>query len=67
MTNKMATIVLFYAQRSPSYGDSKATKLKIMAKKIVLPSLRPVYGDWVFLDAAKNDTIFSRNYIRNGE
>ena len=61
MTNKMAARVLFYAQGLPSYGDSKGAKLKIMAKKIVLPSLRLVYGYWVFSDTAKNGTIFSRN------
>ena len=61
MTNKMAARVLFYAQGSPSYDDSKGAKLKIMARKIILPSLRLVYGDLLFLDMAKNGTIFSRN------
>ena len=48
MMNKMAARVLFYAQGLPSYGDSKGSKLKIMAKKIALPSLRLVYGNWLF-------------------
>ena len=61
MMNKMAARVLFYAQGSLSYGNSKGTKFKIITKKIILPSLRLVYGDWVFLDAAINGTIFSRN------
>ena len=61
MMNKNTARVLFYAQGLPSYSDSKGAKLKTMAKKIVLPSLRLIYGNWVFSDIAKNGTIFSRN------
>ena len=53
MTSKMAVRILFYAKGSPGYGDSKGTKLKIIAKKIVLPSLRLVYVNWVFFNSQK--------------
>ena len=40
MTNKMAARDFFYAQGSPSYGNSKGAKLKMLMKKIIFPSLR---------------------------
>ena len=45
---KMAARDLFYAQGSLSYGDSKGAKLKTLIKKIVFPSLRLDYSEWVF-------------------
>ena len=48
MINKMAASDLFYAQGSPSYGDSKGAKLKTLIKKIVFPSLRLDYSELVF-------------------
>ena len=61
MTNKVVARFLFYTQGSPSYGNSKGVKLKVIMKKIILPSLRLVYGDQAFSDVAKNGTIFIRN------
>ena len=52
MTNKMAARVLFYTQGSLSYGDSEGAKLKIIAKKMILPFLRLIYGNRVFWDLA---------------
>ena len=61
MMDKMVARVLLYAQGLLSYGNLRCAKLKIITKKIVLPSLRLVYGNRFFSDAAKNGTIFSRN------
>ena len=62
MSNKMAPRVLTYKLGLPRYGDSKLEKCKNFTKKIVLKILSLVNGKRVFLDAAKNDTIFSSNY-----
>ena len=54
--NKMVARVLFYAQESPSNGNSKGTKLK-EDQSYCVSSLGVVYGDWVFSHMAKNGTI----------
>ena len=54
MTSKIAARALKYKLESPSYGDSKLQKSKSFKKKIVKPSSSLFYGEWVFLDVAKN-------------
>ena len=49
----MAARVLTYKLGLPSYAQ-KVEKLQEVC-------LAMVYGEWVFSDAAKNGTIFSRN------
>ena len=61
MANKMAARVSTYELGLSSYGDSKREKLKKLKKTIVYQSLSLVYDKRVFLDAAKNGTIFSNN------
>ena len=61
MTNEMVARDLSYKLGLLSYDDSKLAKRKIIIKKIACYSSSLVYGKWIFLDAAKNSTNFSRN------
>ena len=58
MTNKMPARVLTYKQGLPSYGDLKLKSGKLQEEHR-LAILKPCKR--VFSDAAKYDTIFSRN------